>query len=162
LRSPGINSFSPPWKSFGGECGQSAYFSLADDEALLIEMSCDDYKQWRLRSTDCWGQVVNYIDYQSSIDHTDIRVDDDGIIRIVVSPTGEGAFNWLSTVAFRQGGCELARLDGRSFEISASSVNRSDLDRMIHAGRCGGPIAAETRNKMLAARRNRLLDVWNY
>jgi len=162
LRSPGINSFGPPWKSFGGECGQSAYFSLADDETLLIEMSCDDYKQWRLRSTDCWGQVVNYIDYQSSIDQTDIRVDDDGIIRIVVSPTDEGAFNWLSTVAFRQGGCELARLDGRSFEISASSVNKSDLDRMIHAGRCGGPIAAETRNKMLAARRSRLLDVWDY
>jgi hypothetical protein len=109
LRQRCCNVF--PTESFGGtqmgaQKHQSAgvcYFKLADDEALLVEVTPPRAKYWSIDVCSFWLESLDYANHQSSLNGYQAVVDADGVFRAVIAHQDPGVPNWLDTVGHRQG-----------------------------------------------------------
>jgi hypothetical protein len=109
LRERCCNVF--PAESFGGtqmgaQKHQSAgvcYFRLADDEALLIEVTPPRAKYWSIDVCNFWLESLDYANHQSSLNGHQAAIDADGVLRAVVTRQDPGVPNWLDTVGHREG-----------------------------------------------------------
>jgi len=109
LRQRFCNVF--PAESFGGtqmgaQRQQSAgvcYFTLADDEALLIEVTPPPAKYWSIAVCNFWLESLDYANHQSSLNGYQAVIDADGVFRAVVAHRDPGTPNWLDTVGHREG-----------------------------------------------------------
>lgn len=92
----------------GGQLdGQFYYetaYDLQDDEALIIESKvparCGYYS---MILTNSIYETTDWYNNHSSLNDTQLRIDDDGILRIVVSARDPGVANWLDTAGYPQG-----------------------------------------------------------
>lgn len=109
LRERYCNAF--PAESFGGaqmgaQKHQSAgvcYFRLADEEALLIEVTPPHAKYWSIDVCNFWLESLDYANHQSSLNGYQAVIDPDGVFRAVVAHQDPGVPNWLDTVGHREG-----------------------------------------------------------
>ena len=109
LRERYCNVF--PAEQFGGtqmgaQKHQSAgvcYFRLADDEALLIEVTPPRAKYWSIDVCNFWLESLDYANHQSSLNGHQASIDADGVFRAVVAHQDPGVPNWLDTVGHREG-----------------------------------------------------------
>ncbi|HVO27166.1 MAG TPA: DUF1214 domain-containing protein [Candidatus Margulisiibacteriota bacterium] len=109
LRERYCNVF--PAESFGGtQMGAQkhqragvCYFRLADDEALLIEVTPPRAKYWSIDVCTFWLESLDYANHQSSLNGHQAVVDADGVFRAVVAPQDPGVPNWLDTVGHSEG-----------------------------------------------------------
>jgi len=109
LRERYCNVF--PTEAFGGtqigaQQHQSAgvcYFTLADDEALLIEVTPPRAKYWSIDACNFWLESLDYANHQSSLNGHQAAIDADGVFRAVVARQDPGVPNWLDTVGHREG-----------------------------------------------------------
>jgi hypothetical protein len=79
-------------------------FDLADDEALLVEAHLPagcDYFSWSL--TDRMFVTLDWTHAQTSLNRNQATVDDDGVLRVVVSATEPGVRNWMDTTGYHRG-----------------------------------------------------------
>jgi hypothetical protein len=90
----------------GGQKHQTAgtcYFKIAEDEALLIEVTPPKAKYWSLHLGNVWLESLDYANHQSSLNGHQARLDGDGVFRAVVSVRDPGVPNWLDAVRRREG-----------------------------------------------------------
>lgn len=92
------NAGSQKYQAFG-----IGYFDLADDEALLIEVTPPKAKYWSLHLGNYWMESMDFINYQSSLNGHQAILDADGMFRAVVSRADPGVPNWLDTTGLREG-----------------------------------------------------------
>jgi hypothetical protein len=80
------------------------FWDLDDDEYLVIESEVPPARYWSFHNYDMGiHHLVDPLDRQSSLDHTQVAVDDDGRIRLVCSARDPGVTNWLETGGRRVG-----------------------------------------------------------
>ena len=79
------------------------YFSLADDEALLIEVTPPEAKYWSIHLGNYWMESMDFVNHQSSLNGHQAILDADGVFRAVVSRTDPGIANWLDTTGLSEG-----------------------------------------------------------
>jgi hypothetical protein len=102
LYSASPNTFSLPEKSPHGmgskrQVYAGSHYKLLDDEALLIEMSAPDAYYWNIVLGNTWAQSADYQYRQSSLNGHQAVIDNDGILRVVISHRDPGLANWLDT-----------------------------------------------------------------
>jgi hypothetical protein len=130
------NEFAPPMGVAKGlEVARYAFcfWKLADDEYLVIESDVPSARYWSFHNYDMGRHhLVDPIDRQSSLDHTQVAVDGDGRIRLVCSAADPGVANWLET-----GGRPVGLVTLRWFwfegdpEVTTRVVRRGDLAAVL-------------------------------
>ncbi|MFN8628509.1 MAG: hypothetical protein U0587_21380 [Candidatus Binatia bacterium] len=107
--------------NLGGLLGQFYYegaYQLARDEALIVETAVP--KKCRYSSlilTNDLYETTDWYNNQSSLNGSQLRVDKDGILRVVVSATDPGVPNWLDTAGYPSG-----VIQGRWMECNATPI----------------------------------------
>ena len=101
-----------------GQAYYEAAYDLKDDEALLIETEVPKRCPYHsIILTTEMGGTVDWTNNHSSLNGSQITVDRDGILRIVVSARDPGVLNWLDTAGYSQGG-----IQGRWTDCSSQPV----------------------------------------
>jgi hypothetical protein len=105
----------------GGLVGQFYYegaYELSPDEALVLEAKVPaKCTYWSVILTNDIYETTDWYNNQSSLNGAQLRVDPDGIIRIVISPKDPGVPNWLDTAGYSTGA-----IQGRWNECSATPI----------------------------------------
>jgi Protein of unknown function (DUF1214) len=92
----------------GGQLtGQFYYegaYDLADDEALIIEAQVPDkFEYYSIIVTNEIYETTDWFNNHSSLNDAQLRVDPDGVLRVVVSAKDPGVANWLDTAGNPRG-----------------------------------------------------------
>jgi len=90
----------------GGSVDQGygqAWYRIADDEALLLEVEIPDCVYWGIQLGDVWYQSLDWWDHQSSLNGHQAVVSGDGVFRAVIAHRDPGIANWLDTTGSTQG-----------------------------------------------------------
>jgi hypothetical protein len=106
-RQQGINAFRPPVvrSDIGGATDNVTVWGsweLADDEALIVEVTPPSALYWSLSIGNQWWETIDYAGHQSSLNGHQ-AVLDDGVFRAVVAHHDPGVANWLDTAGHRRG-----------------------------------------------------------
>jgi hypothetical protein len=106
-RAQGINAFRPPVvrSDIGGATDNVTVWGsweLADDEALVVEVTPPPALYWSLALGNQWWESIDYAGHQSSLNGHQ-AVLDDGVFRAVVAHRDPGVANWLDTAGNRRG-----------------------------------------------------------
>jgi hypothetical protein len=131
-----------------------AYFTLADDEALLIEVPEVDCKFTNIQLANPWMESLDYASRQSSLNGHMARVDGDGKIRYVISKRDPGVPNWLDTAAYPEGSlfARWTYCESYPTELSSKVVKLADLASQLPADT--PKVLAEQRAEIIAARQS--------
>ncbi len=104
-----LNAF--PEQAFGGaemgaqqhQTAGTAFFRLAEGEALLIEVRPPRAKYWSFDLCNFWLESLDYANHQSSLNGHQAMLDADGHFRAVIARRDPGVPNWLDPVGRREG-----------------------------------------------------------
>jgi hypothetical protein len=79
-------------------------YELEDDEALIVESRikiAPEYIGFHL--SNLWGESHDFANHQSSLNGSQMEVDEDGVLRWVVAHRDPGVPNWVDTTGHREG-----------------------------------------------------------
>jgi hypothetical protein len=80
------------------------FWDLADDEAIIIESTVPDARYWAFQLYEMGTyELVDMLEHQCSLNHTQAEIDSDGQVRVVLSHRDPGVANWLDTAHRRTG-----------------------------------------------------------
>jgi len=107
-RSQGLNVFrAPQARTEMGAAAESitvwGSWDLADDEALIVEVTPPEALYWSISLGDQWWKTIDYARHQSSLNGHQAVLDEDGVFRAVVAHEDPGVANWLDTGGHRRG-----------------------------------------------------------
>lgn len=109
------------WAGLGGMAGQYYYeglFSLAEDEALILEVKVPDVAPyWSVLLTDELFNSLDWVNTQSSLNGHQASIDADGVFRAVLCGHDPGIANWLDT-----SGRHLGCIQGRWKDCSSNPL----------------------------------------
>lgn len=80
-----------------------AFFDVADDEALLIEMPYQPAPYWGFQLYNFWNEFTDPFHRSTSVNHRQAQIDDDGVFRLVIAQRDPGTANWLDAAGQRRG-----------------------------------------------------------
>lgn len=80
-----------------------AFFDVADDEALLIEMPHEPAPYWSFQLYNLWNESTDAFNRITSINNRQAQIDDDGVFRMVIAQRDPGTANWLDAAGHRRG-----------------------------------------------------------
>jgi hypothetical protein len=81
----------------------TALWSLAPDEALILECEVPRAPYWGVQLGDIHWQVLDYTYHQTSLNGHQAHLDRDGRFRAVVSHKDPGVANWLDPIGNEKG-----------------------------------------------------------
>lgn len=80
------------------------FWDLADDDAIVIESTVPDARYWAFQLYEMGTyELVDMLEHQCSLNHTQARIDPDGKLRVVLAHRDPGVANWLDTAHRRTG-----------------------------------------------------------
>jgi hypothetical protein len=101
------NEVSPPRRPEGAAVNMlhgGAIWDLEPGQALVIELDEPDATYWSVQTYLLgWMQPLDFTHHVTSLNDAQIRVDDDGKVRIVVAGQDPGVQNWLDTTGLSRG-----------------------------------------------------------
>ena len=79
------------------------FFELAEDEVLLIETEPPRARYWQFALGNAWFETFDYANHQSCLNGHQIRLDADGVARLVVARRDPRVPNWLDSAGHARG-----------------------------------------------------------
>ena len=101
-----VNTLTVPAPTPGGLTTQFSsigHYALADDEAMLVEVPASDAPYQAIQVGSKWYVSTDYEHHQTSLTRAQSHVDQDGILRYVISERDPGIANWLETTGHAAG-----------------------------------------------------------
>jgi hypothetical protein len=95
---PDTNKFKDPQINW-----HQAYFDLAEDEALVVEVTPPECEYWMIALHNHWMETLDYVHHQSTLNCHSAQLEPDGSVRFVVSHIDPGVPNWLDTTGHQRG-----------------------------------------------------------
>jgi hypothetical protein len=92
-------------------------FDITDESALVIVVPRPAAPYWGITTGDTLLRTTDFVYHQSSINGHQARVDDDGMIRVVLSARDPGVHNWLDPVDVRLGVAQLRQYYASSIVV---------------------------------------------
>lgn len=87
-----------------GQFYYTAYYDLADDEALILETQMPETcRYWSIILTNHLYVTTDWYNNQSSLNDAQARADADGMLRVVISRHDPGVANWIDTAGYPRG-----------------------------------------------------------
>ena len=84
--------------SFPGQMYLDGAFEIKDDEALILETPVPKTcRYWQILLTDSIFETIDWVNHQSSLNDTQVKLDTDGKFRAVIAVRDPGVPNWLDT-----------------------------------------------------------------
>lgn len=80
-----------------------AFYDIAEDEALVIEMPAQPAPYWGVQLYNFWNEFTDPFNRLTSINNRQAFIDEDGVFRAVLSHRDPGIHNWLDAAQYRQG-----------------------------------------------------------
>ena len=79
-------------------------YELEEDEALIVESRVKVPPQYvGFHLSNLWGESHDFANHQSSLNGSQMEIDDDGVLRWVVAHRDPGVPNWVDTTGHREG-----------------------------------------------------------
>ncbi|MEZ4217839.1 MAG: DUF1214 domain-containing protein [Myxococcota bacterium] len=107
LRDAHVPGRLAPARMFVGGADDIRYgndlYRLGEGEALVIETAVPDARYWHYQLCNEWFVTMDYANRQTSLNGAQLRIDGDGLVRIVVAHEDPGVPNWLDTGGAREG-----------------------------------------------------------
>ena len=154
---PNTLAIPDPQKSseFSGLKGQAygmGNFYCDADEAVLLEFEPPPCRHWSISLATWWWEAIDPATRQSSLNHAQAELDEDGRFRAVISHDDPGVANWLDPAGHDRGTC-IARFVGaeRSPVPEYRRVPRADLPSALSAHQ--SHVTPQERDDRLARRR---------
>jgi len=160
-----VNTAVAPRSTPGGLTTQYSsvgHFELNRDQALIITIPMSDAPYLGFQLGNMWYTSLDYINHQTSLNGTQMQVDPDGFVRIVVSDQNPGVTNWVETLGHRRGyfqfrwqrlSRELTESDGPTVELVANGAVAAALP-FIDSNR----ISAENWQARIAQRQRQIAE----
>ena len=128
----------------------TAWFDLADDDALIIELP-DPESFWAFQLGTAYWSTLDYANRLTAINGVQADPSPDGVFRIVLSLQDPGVHNWLDTMGLHQG-VVILRYAGteRPVPPTARLVKLADVEWELPDARRVGP--AERRSQIAERR----------
>ena len=79
------------------------YFSLADDEALVVEFTPPECDFWNLQLANYWLESLDYRYFPVHVNKGTAQYNADGSVRVVISKQQMATPNWLDTCGRNEG-----------------------------------------------------------
>jgi hypothetical protein len=79
------------------------YFDLADDEALVVEVTPPECEYWMIALHNHWMETLDYVHHQATLNCHTARLEADGSVRFVIACRDPGVPNWLDTAGHQRG-----------------------------------------------------------
>ena len=128
------------------------HFSCAPDEAVIIEFRPPACLHWGLALANVYWECVEYATRQSSLNRSQVQLDEDGLARLVIAHRDPGVANWLDPGHNVEGTLTARFLQAdQAPEIRFEKVSLADLDASLPAGVLR--VDAEARAQALERRR---------
>ncbi len=158
----GLRSFVPtnalqaPLKPVGGAENMlhgAGQWDLEPHQALLIEFDRPEVTYWSIQTYLLdWMVPLDFANRVTSLNDGQLRQDDDGIFRIVLSHVDPGVHNWLDTSELPHGLFTYRYV--RATHAPAPTTLLIDAEKVMEALPAGTPtVTAEERRSQIAARR---------
>jgi hypothetical protein len=80
-----------------------AYFELAEDEALVVEVTPPACDYWMIALHNHWMETLDYVHHRSALNCHSAKREADGSVRFVVASRDPGVPNWLDTAGHARG-----------------------------------------------------------
>jgi hypothetical protein len=114
------------------------YWSLAPDEALVVEADPPACRHWNFQLNNVWMESLDYVHHRIAVNKHEAVYRPDGTVRIVVAHEDPGVENWLETVGHRQGTMTFRWVRAESHPPPRTRVVKAADLRKEEGGRCGG------------------------
>jgi hypothetical protein len=72
-----------------------AYFDLADDEALVVEVTPPACEYWMIALHNHWMETLDYVHHQATLNCHSATLEADGSVRFVVAQRDPGVPRWV-------------------------------------------------------------------
>lgn len=79
------------------------YWELADDEQLWIEVTPPECDYWNFQVNNHWMESLDYRWHRIALNHSEVKREADGSVRLVLAQRDPGHPNWLETAGHRRG-----------------------------------------------------------
>jgi hypothetical protein len=79
------------------------YWELADDEALVIEVTPPACDYWNFQVNNWWMESLDYRYHRIALNHAEAKREADGSVRVILAHRDPGHPNWLETAGHRRG-----------------------------------------------------------
>ena len=80
-----------------------AYFDLAEDEALVVEVTPPACEYWMIALHNHWMETLDYVNHQATLNCHSAQLEADGSVRFVIAHRDPGVPNWLDTAGHQRG-----------------------------------------------------------
>jgi len=84
-----------------------SYWELAEDEAFVIDLDPPECEYWNLQIGNHWLESLDFMSFQTHLNHETAVADADGHVRIVVARRDPATANWLDTAGHARGALAL-------------------------------------------------------
>lgn len=137
----------------------SSWFSVAKDEALVIEMDAPEALLWSVQLSNVWWESIGYINHTASYNDSQATASSDGRFRFVLSHQDPGVANWLDPAGHIEGAL-LFRLQktGKIVNPLLKLVPFTDLAQ--HLPKDTQTLSADQRQREIAVRRRHAAVRW--
>lgn len=133
-----VNTAVAPRSTPGGLTTQYSsvgHFELDSDQALVITVPMSEAPYMGFQLGNMWYTSLDYVNHQTSLNGTQMQVDPDGLVRIVVSEKNPGVTNWVETLGHHRGYFQFRwqRLSRILTEIDGPTVELVNTDSVVDA-----------------------------
>jgi hypothetical protein len=80
-----------------------AYYDLAPDEALVVEVTPPACEYWMIALHNHWMETLDYVNHQATLNCHSAQMEADGSVRFVIAGRDPGVANWLDTAGHVRG-----------------------------------------------------------
>lgn len=80
-----------------------AYFDIAEDEALVVEVTPPECEYWMIALHNHWMETLDYVNHQITLNCDSATLEPDGSVRFVIAHRDPGVPNWLDTAGHQRG-----------------------------------------------------------
>jgi hypothetical protein len=99
------------------------HWAIADDEALVIDITPPETRYWNLAIETIWHESVDYLYRPTSLSKSDVSYRADGSVRFVIAKENPGVDNWLDAQGVNRGFMTFRWLDARDQAIASPQLN---------------------------------------
>jgi len=101
-----VNTLTEPRLTPGGLATQYSavgHYELADDQAMIVTVPRSEAPYQGIQLGSMWYISMDFINHQTSLTTHQARVDEDGMVRFVISERDPGLANWLDCTGHSRG-----------------------------------------------------------
>lgn len=100
------------------------WFSLAEDEVLLVEMEAPQAMLWSIQLGNMWWESLDYIHRPGSLNSEQSLPDPDGRYRIIIAAADPGYANWLDTGGRGEGAIMYRFQNSRNSPLPVATLHK--------------------------------------